>query len=94
MLQLKSRIGKTKFSEINTIPFEKNSKLFCRPHPHKLVGNGCANGFSKIYFEVTPEDNEYCFERLGVQCVKKTKVRESLDQRQRFKVDPFKGNFI
>ncbi|KAJ8940433.1 hypothetical protein NQ318_007132 [Aromia moschata] len=60
-----------------------------RPHPHKLVGKeGCKNG---IY-----QTNVVCdrvtvvqFTNLGVQCVKKTKVEESLKVREVLKVDPF-----
>lgn len=38
---------------------------------------------------VTP-DNEYCFRNLGIQCVKKTEVNESLKKRKQANVDPFK----
>ena len=33
------------------------------------------------------------FQNLGVHCVKKDKVAESLDQRRKMKIDPFKQGF-
>ena len=63
-----------------------------RAHPNKLIGRNCTNGVCKM--EVKENVNMTAvFQNLGVHCVKKDKVAESLDQRRKMKIDPFKQGF-
>ena len=63
-----------------------------RAHPNKLVGKNCTNGVCKV--EVNePGDMTTSFPSLGVRCVKRDGILESLTQRQNMKIDPFKQGF-
>ena len=58
-----------------------------RPHPHNLVGKeGCKKGVCTIHLG---EDMTVSFPNLGIQCVKKKDIDESLSLRQEIRVDPF-----
>lgn len=64
-----------------------------RPHPHKLVGkDGCKNGISRVCFEAEPE-KLLSFQNLGIQCVKKNEIDESLAEKQVIRLDPFNSKF-
>ena len=63
-----------------------------RAHPNKLVGKNCTNGVCKV--EVNESgDMTTSFPSLGVRCVKRDGILESLTQRQNMKIDPFKQGF-
>ncbi|XP_073825038.1 uncharacterized protein [Musca autumnalis] len=63
-----------------------------RPHPHKLVGKeGCERGVCTMRLKGPPM--RAVFSNLGIQCVKKNGVKESLQERERINVDPFKTKF-
>ncbi|XP_070576755.1 putative transcription factor p65 homolog isoform X2 [Ptychodera flava] len=62
-----------------------------KPHPHSLVGKGCTKGICSM--KVSPEtDMKACFQNLGIQCVRKKDIQESLQKRKELRVDPF-GTF-
>jgi len=62
-----------------------------RPHPHNLVGKeGCKKGVCTM--ELT-EAMSCSFPNLGIQCVKKKDIEESLVLRQQIRVDPFQTGF-
>jgi len=62
-----------------------------RPHPHNLVGKeGCKKGVCTM--ELTEAMN-CSFPNLGIQCVKKKDIEESLALRQQIRVDPFQTGF-
>ena len=62
-----------------------------RPHPHNLVGKeGCKKGVCTM--ELTEAMN-CSFPNLGIQCVKKKDIEESLVLRQQIRVDPFQTGF-
>lgn len=62
-----------------------------RPHPHKITArDNCRNGVIYTHInagEVVPLTN------LGIQCVKKKEVTNSLRQREEMNVDPFNSEF-
>merc|ERR1711976_206734 len=68
-----------------------------RAHPHNLVSpasvgkDGCKKGVCTVY--TNPEDNTIEFQHLGIQCVRKKDIEESLKLRKDIKVDPFKQGF-
>lgn len=63
-----------------------------RPHPHKLVGkDGCKKGVCTV--QLSAENMTTSFSNLGIQCVKKKEVEESLKERERLRVDPFRTGF-
>lgn len=64
-----------------------------RPHPHNLVGKeGCKKGVCTLVIDNNPE--MICtFTSLGIQCVKRNKIEESLKLRELIKVDPFRSKF-
>nr|ALF84898.1 dorsal [Paracyclopina nana] len=63
-----------------------------RPHPHNLVGKeGCSKGVCTI--EMDSETMTCSFPSLGIQCVKKKEIEESLKLRQQIRVDPFQTGF-
>ncbi|XP_021944751.1 embryonic polarity protein dorsal isoform X2 [Folsomia candida] len=66
-----------------------------RPHPHNLVGKeGCKKGVCTMELS-TSESGEMIteFSNLGIQCVKKKDIEESLRVREEIRVDPFRTGF-
>lgn len=63
-----------------------------RPHPHNLVGKeGCKKGVCTMVIN-NPE--MICsFTSLGIQCVKRKDVEDSLKLRESIKVDPFRSEY-
>jgi len=62
-----------------------------KSHPHNLVGKeGCKKGVCTIHMN---EDMTASFPNLGIQCVKKKDIDESLTLRQQIRVDPFQSGF-
>lgn len=58
-----------------------------RPHPHKVVGReNCKNGLYKIVCDVS---SLVQLTNLGIQCVTRRKMEESLKIRELLKIDPF-----
>ena len=61
-----------------------------KPHPHNLVGKeGCSKGVCTI--ELDSDTMSCSFPSLGIQCVKKKEIEESLKLRQQIRVDPFQS---
>ena len=64
-----------------------------RPHPHNLVGKeGCSKGVCTI--ELETETMSCNFPTLGIQCIKKKEIEESLNLRQQIRVDPFQSKVV
>eukprot|EP00090_Calanus_glacialis_P007777 TRINITY_DN16235_c0_g1_i1.p1 TRINITY_DN16235_c0_g1~~TRINITY_DN16235_c0_g1_i1.p1 ORF type:complete len:633 (-),score=136.14 TRINITY_DN16235_c0_g1_i1:44-1942(-) len=65
-----------------------------RSHPHNLVSpasvgrDGCKRGVCTM--NVNSEDMTVEFQHLGIQCVRKKDVEDSLKQRKEIRVDPFR----
>nr|XP_015835035.1 PREDICTED: embryonic polarity protein dorsal isoform X2 [Tribolium castaneum] len=64
-----------------------------KPHPHKLVGEHCKKGVYTFEAEITPNNPDIVFRKLGVQCVKRNELKESLNVREEKNIDPFKTGF-
>ncbi|CAG7816780.1 unnamed protein product [Allacma fusca] len=63
-----------------------------RPHPHNLVGKeGCKKGVCTL--EISNDDMTCEFSNLGIQCVKKKDIDDSLRIREEIRVDPFRTGF-
>jgi len=68
-----------------------------RAHPHNLVSpasvgkDGCKRGVCTLH--VSSEDMTVEFQHLGIQCVRKKDIEDSLKQRKEIRVDPFKQGF-
>ncbi|XP_071250635.1 proto-oncogene c-Rel [Salvelinus alpinus] len=58
-----------------------------RPHPHDLVGKDCKEGFYEAEFG--PERKVFAFQNLGIQCVRRREVKESIVQRMTRGINPF-----
>lgn len=54
-----------------------------------LCQEGCRDGVYSNKFDKT--DMTATFTSLGIQCVKKTEVLGSLDERAKLRIDPFKS---
>lgn len=64
--------------------------MYVRVHPHKLVGKDiCGKGVCTI--EINNESMTATFANLGIQCVKKKDIDESLKERENIRVDPFRS---
>ncbi|XP_034669502.1 dorsal-related immunity factor Dif isoform X2 [Drosophila subobscura] len=66
-----------------------------RQHPHWLVSkeeaDSCKSGvYSK---RLPPEERRLVLQKVGIQCAKKLEMRDSLLERERKNVDPFKAKF-
>ncbi|OQR68950.1 embryonic polarity protein dorsal-like, partial [Tropilaelaps mercedesae] len=62
------------------------------PHPHNIVSKeACKDGVYSNKFDKS--DMTATFTSLGIQCVKKTEVMGSLDERFKLRIDPFKTNY-
>lgn len=65
---------------------------FHRAHPHKLVGKDiCSKGVCTL--EINNETMTATFANLGIQCVKKKDIDESLKEREKIRVDPFRSKY-
>uniref|UniRef100_A0A8D0L5T2 REL proto-oncogene, NF-kB subunit n=1 Tax=Sphenodon punctatus TaxID=8508 RepID=A0A8D0L5T2_SPHPU len=58
-----------------------------RPHPHDLVGKDCKDGSFEAEFG--PERRVLAFQNLGIQCVKKKELKDSISSRIARKLNPF-----
>lgn len=66
-----------------------------RPHPHNLVGKeGCKKGVCTIVIDDNNAEMKCTFTSLGIQCVKRKDIEESLKLREVIKVDPFRSTFF
>jgi len=64
-----------------------------RPHPHNLVGkDGCKKGVCTMV--INNNDMICSFTSLGIQCVKRKDIEESLKLRETIKVDPFRSKSL
>lgn len=64
-----------------------------RPHPHNIVGKeGCKKGICTIVMNIE-RNTIKSFQNLGIQCVKRKDIEESLSLRESIKVDPFRSGF-
>lgn len=64
-----------------------------RPHPHNLVGKeGCKKGVCTMI--IKSGQNRCTFTSLGIQCVKKKDIEDSLRLRESIKVDPYRSEYI
>ncbi|XP_039480354.1 dorsal-related immunity factor Dif isoform X2 [Drosophila santomea] len=71
------------------------SEMPYRQHPHWLVSkeeaDACKSGvYQKI---LQPEERRLVLQKVGIQCVKKPDMFESLAVRQRKEIDPFNAKF-
>ncbi|XP_031634874.1 embryonic polarity protein dorsal isoform X2 [Contarinia nasturtii] len=63
-----------------------------RAHPHKLVGKDiCSKGVCTL--EINNDNMTATFANLGIQCVKKKDIDDSLKEREKIRVDPFRKGF-
>lgn len=61
-----------------------------RQHPHQLVGKNCKSGVcTRNVGPGAPLRVE--FSNIGIQCVRKKEISESLEERKKKKIDPFKS---
>ncbi|MGH0170482.1 UNVERIFIED_CONTAM: hypothetical protein FKN15_000433 [Acipenser sinensis] len=58
-----------------------------RPHPHDLVGKDCKDGYYEAEFG--PERRVISFQNLGIQCVRRREVKESIVFRIAKCINPF-----
>ncbi|NXA40398.1 REL protein, partial [Eudromia elegans] len=81
-IQILNYFGKVK---IRTTLVTKNEPY--KPHPHDLVGKDCKDGYYEAEFG--PERRVLSFQNLGIQCVKKKELKESISLRISKKINPF-----
>ncbi|KFR16961.1 Proto-oncogene c-Rel, partial [Opisthocomus hoazin] len=81
-IQILNYFGKVK---IRTTLVTKNEPH--KPHPHDLVGKDCRDGYYEAEFG--PERRVLSFQNLGIQCVKKKDLKESISLRISKKINPF-----
>ncbi|XP_044290765.1 transcription factor RelB isoform X2 [Varanus komodoensis] len=64
-----------------------------RIHPHSLVGKDCHNGLCEVTLK--PRVNpKHSFNNLGIQCVKKKDIEESIEKKLQLGIDPFKAGSL
>ncbi|XP_075605963.1 proto-oncogene c-Rel isoform X2 [Balearica regulorum gibbericeps] len=81
-IQILNYFGKVK---IRTTLVTKSEPY--KPHPHDLVGKDCRDGYYEAEFG--PERRVLSFQNLGIQCVKKKDLKESISLRISKKINPF-----
>lgn len=65
-----------------------------RAHPHNIVGkDGCKKGICTIVISNNEPNTSRAFSSLGIQCVKRKDIEESLNLRESINVDPFRNGF-
>ncbi|KAF7218875.1 transcription factor RelB homolog isoform X1 [Nothobranchius furzeri] len=61
-----------------------------RPHPHALVGKDCPVSTGICVVSFNPNTNRcHSFANLGIQCVKRKELDDSLQKRRNQNIDPF-----
>ncbi|CAN9511418.1 unnamed protein product [Ophioblennius macclurei] len=61
-----------------------------RPHPHCLVGKDCPNESGICVVSFNPHNSRrHSFANLGIQCVKRRDLDQSLQKRRSQNIDPF-----
>ncbi|XP_070620802.1 transcription factor RelB [Erythrolamprus reginae] len=64
-----------------------------RIHPHSLVGKDCSNGLCEVTLK--PRINAtHSFNNLGIQCVKKKDIEDSIEKKLQLGIDPFKAGSL
>nr|XP_020666547.1 transcription factor RelB isoform X1 [Pogona vitticeps] len=64
-----------------------------RIHPHSLVGKDCSNGLCEVILK--PRINpKHSFNNLGIQCVKKKDIEESIEKKLQLGIDPFNAGSL
>ncbi|XP_053123890.1 transcription factor RelB isoform X1 [Hemicordylus capensis] len=64
-----------------------------RIHPHSLVGKDCSNGLCEVILK--PRVNpKHSFNNLGIQCVKKKDIEDSIEKKLQLGIDPFKAGSL
>lgn len=63
------------------------------PHPHNLVGKSKEVSNGICYFKTETEDMVVSFINLGIQCVTRKGVKNSLALRKTLRVDPFNSEY-
>ncbi|XP_061453741.1 transcription factor RelB [Rhineura floridana] len=64
-----------------------------RIHPHSLVGKDCNSGLCEVTLK--PRVNpKHSFNNLGIQCVKKKDIEESIEKKLKLGIDPFKAGSL
>ncbi|XP_063168689.1 transcription factor RelB [Candoia aspera] len=64
-----------------------------RIHPHSLVGKDCNSGLCEVTLK--PRVNaRHSFNNLGIQCVKKKDIEESIEKKLQLGIDPFKAGSL
>uniref|UniRef100_A0A3B4A822 RHD domain-containing protein n=1 Tax=Periophthalmus magnuspinnatus TaxID=409849 RepID=A0A3B4A822_9GOBI len=58
-----------------------------KPHPHDLVGKDCKDGIYETEFG--PDRRVIAFQNLGIQCVRRREVKDSIVQRITRGINPF-----
>jgi len=63
------------------------------PHPHNLVGKCCDHGICTIYTKDvrSREKNVVIFPNINIECMTRKDMGESLDMREKLRVDPFRS---
>ncbi|KOB78236.1 Embryonic polarity protein dorsal, partial [Operophtera brumata] len=66
-----------------------------RPHPHKLVGksNKSKGGECNFKVDITAENPMVEIKNIGIQCMKRDECQDSLQDRARKGIDPFRTGF-
>lgn len=65
-----------------------------RPHPHKLIGDHCTEGFYQRAFHADDAGAEVAFESLGIQCMKRDENAASLRLREVRRINPYKSKCV
>ncbi|XP_054855335.1 transcription factor RelB [Eublepharis macularius] len=64
-----------------------------RIHPHSLVGKDCHDGLCEVVMK--PRINpKHSFNNLGIQCVKKKDIEDSIERKLQLGIDPFKAGSL
>nr|XP_056701710.1 transcription factor RelB [Euleptes europaea] len=64
-----------------------------RIHPHSLVGKDCHDGLCEVTLK--PRSNpKHSFNNLGIQCVKKKDIEESIEKKLLLGIDPFNAGSL
>ncbi|KAL8219767.1 UNVERIFIED_CONTAM: hypothetical protein K2H54_033248, partial [Gekko kuhli] len=64
-----------------------------RIHPHSLVGKDCHDGLCEVTLK--PRTNpKHSFNNLGIQCVKKKDIEDSIERKLHLGIDPFNAGSL
>ncbi|XP_063975091.1 embryonic polarity protein dorsal-like [Diachasmimorpha longicaudata] len=102
LLGANSTVYKKTFPKIRVVGLKTEAYLIVscvtkdppyKVHPHRLITRGIGKSHGVLVIPINPIQNEIELRRLGIQCIRKKDIKQSLEYRKYVEVDPFQQGY-